>query len=428
MEYYNKYYEGIFWLPEKEDYKIIATFFIDENGCTTITSIQPIVKGKPDHHMRNKEKISVVFGLISCNEYSKSYSVKLYDVLQTHHNMGSVEKFKYVASNSFITVGYDEDISKLNYTQISFTNEIISNWINITGFQIDSEVKDVNSFNQIYKSPESIELFKSPDYTIKIVFGFTAGFPVRRKSYINEKALIQIETSSCTAKDIFIVNDVFQRLLSLLLLLRLTKTTIELKSEGGKTYLHLDKAKEYNRVWSDKMDFNYFTENSNVIIGKWLAKYGSLELAIKNYFSVFGQKGVLIENEFLTYVSIIENHCKNNVDKEAMKQLFEKHKDNFHSSLKYDNLVIKILYVLNSSLLKEKFPDIIELAKKIKTTRNFHAHLEEKHEEESLSVDQLTRVNKILSFTIREFLLKEIGVDNLKEPYWMNKMITEINL
>jgi hypothetical protein len=58
LEYYIKYFEGIFWIPGKEEVKIISTLFIDEKGITTITSLQSLEND--DNFAKNWTKLNLV--------------------------------------------------------------------------------------------------------------------------------------------------------------------------------------------------------------------------------------------------------------------------------------------------------------------------------------------------------------------------------
>ena len=52
--------------------------------------------------------------------------------------------------------------------------------------------------------------------------------------------------------------------------------------------------------------------------------------------------------------------------------------------------------------------------KKIKITRNHQVHLKEEHKEKSFTTKELIETNKVLEFVIREFLLREIGINNFE--------------
>lgn len=410
MEYYNCYFEGVFWTPENENSKVIATLHIDENGIVTISSLQPLIKSK---RITNEgwNKIKIVFGYINSHDTSKSFSVKLYYVVQIHQSDGALTKFKYQSSNTLISKAIDEEISNLSYNSIMLNSNIVSQWIPISGFKWEPNDYEDKIFkvNQLYEQPNKIELFKNEDYSIYIFFRASAGYPVRRNSYIKEEVFIIIETAtSFDLKQLYKTKATIERFLNIILFAPFFSTTVEFRSSTGTDYLDLSKSKELSKGRSNPLKFEIFQEHSQEIFKKWFEKQEAFELLIKNFFSVFGQKGVLIENKFLTYVSVLENYHKNNVKKTA-------------------TLKDRLSYILKNSSFYKMEMDIDKYAEKLKVTRNYHAHLEEKHEKKSLDSNGILNSNRILEIIIHEIMLQELGVPEFKIPESADKIINEIN-
>lgn len=410
MEHYNCYFEGVFWTLENENSKVIATLHIDENGIVTISSLQPLIKSK---RITNEgwNKIKIVFGYINSHDTSKSYSVRLYKVFQIHQSDGALTKFKYQSSNTLISKAFDEEISNLSYNSIMLNSNIVSQWIPISGFKWEPNDDENKIFkvNQLYQQPNKIELFKNEDYSIYIFFRASAGYPVRRNSYIKEEVFLIIETAtSFDLKQLYKIKATIERLLNIILFAPFFSTTVEFRSSTGTDYLDLGKSKELSKGRSNPLKFEIFHEHSQEIFKKWFEKQEAFELLIKNFFSVFGQKGVLIENKFLTYVSVLENYHKNNVKKTA-------------------TLKDRLSYLLKNSSFYEMEMDIDKYAEKLKVTRNYHAHLEEKHEKKSLDSNGILNSNRILEIIIHEIMLQELGVPEFKIPESADKIIDEIN-
>ena len=111
MEYYNNYYAGLFWIPKNGDSKTTAILHIDNDGNVTISSFQPLTNNQEKIITFQKwDKIKVLFGYINCQNTLKTYSVKLYEVFQIHKSYGTLTKFKYQSSNSFISPKFDNEI------------------------------------------------------------------------------------------------------------------------------------------------------------------------------------------------------------------------------------------------------------------------------------------------------------------------------
>ena len=117
---------------------------------------------------------------------------------------------------------------------------------------------------------------------------------------------------------------------------------------------------------------------------------------------------MLVENKFLTYISVLENYHKNNIKKKAL-------------------LKSRLLYVLENSSINEKISNIDKYAEKLKVTRNYHAHLEEKHENKALNIDGIMKSNQLLEVVIHEIFLQEIGIEEFKIPNWLEELTLKIN-
>jgi hypothetical protein len=410
LEYYNKYFEGVFWLPGKEDRKIISTLFIDKKGIATITSLESLEINE-DFFNRIWDNFNLVLGYISCNEKSKTYSIKLYDVYKSHQSRGPLTKFKYTCNNSLISPLFDDQINSIFYNSIMLNSVIINNWIPISGFETKSKT-ETKSFevDQFYKQPEIIELFKNKDYVIYLFFRASAGFKNRRNSYINENIFLNIETTkNFEIKELPKIKSTIERLLNIILFTSFYFENVEIKTTNQKTYKIIKKPKKLNPSLNDKIQFEIFKNNSHNIFSNWFEKQNKLELGIINFFSVFGQKGVLIENKFLTYISILENYHKNNVSKNGF-------------------LKSRLTYLLEKSSIKDKLNDIGKFSERLKVTRNYHAHLEEKHKEKSLDSGEIFKANNLLEFVIREIFLREIGIiENSKISSKMNEYIKTLS-
>lgn len=407
MEHYNKYFEGVFWIPGKEERKIISTLFIDERGIATITSIESLEVNENFNRIWNE--LDLVFGYINCHEKSKTYSIKLYDIYKIHQSIGALTKFKYKSNKSIITSSFDKQIESVYYNTVMLNSDILNNWVPISGFDFITDIENKSfEISQLYKQPQIIELFKNNDYEIYLFFRATSGFKNRRESFINENIFINIETSKqFEIKELTKIKSTIERLFNLILFTPFYFENIEIRSTNKKDYKIIKKRDKLNSSLNDKIEFEIFKRQSQNIFSKWLEKQKTLELAIVNFFSVYGQKGVLIENKFQTYISILENYHKNNIKKK-------------------ENLKWRLKHLLEKSSINNILNDVEKFAERLNTTRNYHTHLEEKHKEKSLKTEEIYKANNLLEFIIREILLKEIGIiENSKTP---SEIIEYINI
>lgn len=412
MRYYNNYYEGFFWIPGNENSKTIATLHIDDIGNVTISSLQSLTNNEEKEILdREWNKIGVLFGYINCHNTSKNYSVKLYEVFQIHQSNGALTKFKYSSSNSFISPTFDNEISCLTYNSIMLNSNIISQWIPISGFNFDFNSDEDNTFkvSQLYEQPKQIELFQNDNYSIYIFFRATWGQPVRRNSSIKEEVFFNIETTdSLTIKELYKIKAIIERLLNIILFMPFHSTAVEFKTTTGTNYIALTKSKKLSTGQNNLLEFEVFRNNSQEIFNKWFEKQDKLDLFIKNFFSVYGQKGVLIENKFLTYISVLENYHKNNIKKEA-------------------TLKDRLSSIFQNSSINTKISNIEKYAEKLKITRNYHAHLEEKHENKALNINGIIKANRLLEVIIHEIFLQEVSITEFKIQNWLEELTLDIN-
>ena len=176
------------------------------------------------------------------------------------------------------------------------------------------------------------------------------------------------------------------------------------------------KPKELEKHLMNKVVFDVFKDNSQKIISNWFKKQSNLELVIKNFFSVYGQKGVLVENRFLTYVSVLENYHRNNISIEETKKVLEDYFDNLKLK-KYDgiespNFQHRLIYIIHTSFINSNIDNIKKYTEILRDTRDFHTHLLDSKDKLSLTWQNISKANVLLENIIREILLKEIGIIN----------------
>jgi hypothetical protein len=190
---------------------------------------------------------------------------------------------------------------------------------------------------------------------------------------------------------------------------------IEFKSTSNKTYKSLSKPRELEKHLNKPLNFESIQNRFQEIFHDWFEKKNKLELISDNFFGVYGQKGVLIENRFLTYVSILENYHRKNVSLDETKSVlghyFDKVSFNKNKGVSFPNLQQRLIYILHNSSIFSKIDDLIKYTEILRDTRDFHTHLLDDKEEKSMTWEYIYNSNELLEYVIRELFLKEIGVD-----------------
>lgn len=400
MNYYDKYFQGIFWIPENESNKIMATLFINNEGCVKIHSLQPLSKNTDEHVFNSGfNKLEIVFGYLICSENSNTYSIKLYDVWKTNSSLSTLSSNKYESKKSFITKYHDSKISSSSFDTIMLGSSFINDWVTQTGFKREFCFNEKFKINQIYEQPEPIDLYKNSDNRIYLYFRASSSNSRMRVSSITEEVFINIElVQDYQIPKLIKIKTMVERLFNILLFIPFYSENLEFRLGKGETYKSLKKLAETQQALGDKIEFDTFLENSQKIFENWFSKQESLDLAVTHFFSVYGQKGVLEENKFLTYISILENYHKNNINESAP-------------------LKVRIETLLNQSLIKSNITNVDSYSLQLKITRNYYAHLEEKHEENALDLNGVILANEILEYVIREIFLKEVGITQVKPSH-----------
>lgn len=354
--------------------------------------------------------MNLVLGYINCNESSKTYSIKLHNVHKTHQTIGVLTKFKYSSHKSLIASVFDNNINTTMYNSIMLSSDLINDWIPITGFDFKSSPDKFFEISQLYKLPEQIDLFKNKDFDISLSFRASTGFEKRRSSFIKENTFINIKTTiPFELSQLTKIKTTIERLLSIILFKPFNSNTIELCTTEKITYKIIEKLNRLESSLGKEIDFKNFKNNSQNIFLRWFEKQSILELAIGNFFSVYGQKGVLIENRFLTYISILESFHKNNVQKKS-------------------HLKARLRYLLENSNISSKLNNIEKFSETLKTTRNYHTHLDEEHKENSLNTNEINSANMLLEFIIREIFLREIELnENIQIPSKIQDYLNVLN-
>lgn len=415
MDYYDKYYIGYLWLPSREEHRFQVSIYIDNNGNSRITSFEPIIYSEFEIHKSSTQKIDCLFGHISDFDGKKKFSIKIYNMYFNGSNTSLGHHYfniyRYYTKKVFVSKELDLNVEENLFEYIQLNSESFFNWINISGITHNETDEEKFGLKINYNQPDEIPLFESNE--LKIYFYFRANyqwtnkkdFNLKEKPYLNIKAKV-----GKSIQDLFDIRKSIDRLMSIILDEPFLSSNVEISSKSRVNYKFLNIVDNTLHGLNLPLKFELFVEKSADIFTKWYEKQDRLNLILINYFSVYGQKGVMFENRFLTYASILENYHKNisNSNITTLKCIFQKYI--FQSSI--SKLVLNIE---RTSIVFNK-------------TRQYHAHLEEKHEKKILNPIEINDANLILEFIIREILLTELGVsDGIDISDELKQSISKIN-
>lgn len=271
MNYYNQYFDGVFWIPGRNERKIIATLFIDKDGSATISSLQPF---ETETDITDKwGEIELVLGYINCHSNSKTYSVKLYKTYKSSQSIGSLDRIKYKSDNTLIATVYDAKIEANLYKILMLSSDELSDWIPVTGFDFNTNIDGKFEISHLYIQPDIIELFENNDFSVYLYFRASTNFQRRRKSHIIETVFINIEFNKpFEIKELSKIRKSIERLFSLILFKPFLSNVTEIRTVGQTTYKDIKKLNKLDYGLGKEIEFEIFTSNSDEIFEKWFKK------------------------------------------------------------------------------------------------------------------------------------------------------------
>lgn len=410
-EFYNVHFHGIFWV--KLEHKVFGSLYIDNHGNCLLTTQQNIATANPNPRLSYFSKNQNIFGVITNHSENKSYSIKMINSFLRSSRIAVLDLFRYESNKCLLSNFNKENLTELNFERILVSSKLISRWIKTTGLDFDYSIEHIHTYNHIYRRPEQIHLFTS-FFQIYVGFDYQINQPLKREARIKEDVSIIIDfNSKRSLSELDDVRKRFMRLLAVVHFSPMYNLTVKYSNPKSPTDYLLSRKENYHVAIEQHVKFEIFQNSSQDIISNWFEKYNELKEIIDAFFAVYKRKGVLIENQFITYISILEKLHKLRVSDDITI-------DN-SNDLGIDrngrtavNLKDRIAFIFNKSdFFDNNEIDLIKLLNKIIKTRNYHAHLDESKKEDSFTSIQIPFINEYLEYFIRELFLVEIKLEKL---------------
>ncbi|MEH2042330.1 HEPN domain-containing protein [Nostoc sp.] len=168
-------------------------------------------------------------------------------------------------------------------------------------------------------------------------------------------------------------------------------------------------------------------QDFSLIMQKWFNFYNDCHDIINLYFSTIYNSNLYAENEFLSLVQALESFHRRILDKSSFYT--ESHKLRLNAIIESapieykDWLIDKLLFTHEPTLL-DRLNETISLTKKtvdpliidvnnfvkhVKKIRNYLTHYNDPSEADLLRKHDIFRINQVLNFTIKTFLLVQLG-------------------
>lgn len=435
-------YNGIWWLPDKPEKQVsgILRFTPDEGA-----NLDLIGSFKDTENMNITLKPEIILGVSSDGE-----NITLHKCLETRSTIG-LQGFqtssRFSAKLVFVGVHFQtsEDI---NFKSISVHYLYLDEWVNISGFDIESAGKKEVIIK--YKLPEPFQAEISSGFKISINFrAAQRSFSfVPKEVTIKQNTEIKIETSEEKLFEDF--REIMYHIQNFLTLgttkpvypLTITGLTeVNKKIIEDKVYYPTvkifyqlsDIPKRHKIFFPNDMLFTFkdISDRFELLLKNWFEKKDFLEPVCNLYFGTFYNPRMYIEDQFLSLIQSIESFHRCTFEgkylpdedyKEVYDTLLKAIPEGVGSELK-DRLMEYLKYGNEFSLrkrLKEIFEEYKEILdkfienkkdfiEKVVNTRNYFTHHGMELKEHAASGEDLYHLTQKLRMCLEICLLTEIG-------------------
>jgi hypothetical protein len=323
---------GYFWLPEKQENKILGILIIKDGG-----DIELEVVGLFDESieaLNGEDDLSRIVGHIE-----KDGLVTLDNCFYTKKNIsfGGISKSKVHVNTVFSGVAYDKD-EEITFNSLSFSIDCLDEWVGISGIKVQNDWDNRTAIIS-YKPPENISYSLDNGMQLEICFAYTLpGFPNTTEAKITQRAYFKL--SSDSLKPLISFTEIAYKITNLMCftiddtvtLKDLTATSMEIQREinEGKSRpvpIHIYyrsnpfSEKVPKKSWH-QMLFNYgvIKTNAQDIINNWLNAYETLSPALSLYFSTKTGAQKYLDGKFLALAQGLETYHRRTSDEKLMSE------------------------------------------------------------------------------------------------------------
>ncbi|SFV09373.1 HEPN domain-containing protein [Alicyclobacillus macrosporangiidus] len=435
-------FDGVWWVPGKEDDKVAGTMEFQPGGKCTLSLIGGFSDLKTIFSLDNL-RFDVINGLTV-----EGQKITLYDCLRTSGRLpfpGVISEAYHV---SILLVGYHfqskEDVT-FDTIRVSFTN--LDDWVGFSGLQYHQS-KDGNKNSPVvsYEYPNAIEADVN-GVRISLDFGYKINVNVLKGISITEQKMFTIKLRFFKQIEEILREGLLQNLQNFISF-GLGKSTKILTLTGANSSVMTDDnreleisiifsqrsmASESERIHPSTMLFRFgdIKDSFQEKISAWLLKAEQLQPIYNLYFSVMHQPTIYIDFMFLSLMQAIETYHRrthagrflsnemfsdvlNTIMSAIPKGLPDDYVKNLHDKLKYSNEFslrrrIKELLRELGDITVPYIPDIKVFVQQVVDTRNYLTHYSVELEERALRGTELYGACLRLTVILQACLLKEMN-------------------
>jgi len=421
-------YYGLWWLPENFDQKISGTLTFDENGDAIFFTLDSFEKSNAKSFTESWGQYDLILGMATSMKDGKDYSLKLYSVYQIQKKEQVFSKSKFKVPTVIIGAINTEEVGD-SFKSLMLFSSIWHRWVRNTSLKRKSLFNDSQTkfgYTYEYVQPDLVTLYKNEGDCIYVYYRASTSHTIEGITTLEEQAYLNFDlTKPRGLKEVIRLKTSLDRFFMILWESPHTFSNCEVGSKYGTDFTVYGNPPKPNNRFVDNYKFKNFVTDSQELITSWFSKNEEYNFLINTFFFAYNGYKLDVENKFLNIVFALELfHRKLFKDQEPLSAKNERMSQKVMEEVKSADTKSWLMSILNkgsnisfSKRLNElissiddgeslKFSDAI--IDRIKKTRHYLVHLDEKHLENRLTPKELVDINDNLSKLMLKLLKKEI--------------------
>jgi hypothetical protein len=420
-------YEGNWWLPGQEENAIQGSLDIRDGEEMYFQALYQFDKSKAlfsvDEHIE-------LHGLVKSEVDNNDYHVLIFDLIKVEWTVEKLSRIRYFVHKALI--GRSDLLISTSYIGLKLSSDTFSMWVKGTGINIEKEDNINTGFPAItYKQPEPVDLFSEKDIKGSISFRCNRSYGNRRILKIVERPFLSLILNKPENLDgILALLANIEKFFMILWEQYHTFNFIDLNNDLRGTYRLLGSRFKQKSKDVAHFDYNDFRKSGDKYYQNWIRIYKNFDLSINTFFFAFAYYKVDIHSRFLNYLFALEQfHRRGFRDAEPLsktdKKMYEKAMQIEQGDLK--SWLEKVLNKERDIRIISRLQELCDFAElrernqfsqdeliRIKNTRHYLVHLDEKHKKNVFSPREIDQINQKLESLFFGILKKNI----IEEKPW----------
>lgn len=429
----NEYYEGVWWYPDNEKKHFPGTLVVSNSKAILTLNgserdFRPLMKYGNikrifsfDDGPQPPVILDILIGKTSNGEYITLYKIIGFSA----STCGRIFTIK-LEIDTVIFNAHFKSADNIMFRELTVYYKYLESWSGISGFNID--IKDSNNVLIEYTKPFSIQLAVFNNCIISLYFLFHKPY-IKNKNELSMTESIRIRIQSI--EEMHINN--FEKIIYLIrnfltLLFGIVTYPVEIRGKSEEVYYFNDRYGKYSKlvypiitIRSDQntnipdetptftscynmlTTYNDISDDINYFINNWFNNYDRLEVVYDLYFGTLYGTNMYNNHKFLSLIQSLESYHRGKYQKNSNEiHLFERL-----------NFIYDRYYVILAKIIPDKQGFLI----KVRDTRNYLTHYDDKKKLLAARGDELDSIIMNLKMVLEICLLEDTGfqIDEIKK-------------